>query len=124
MQLLSRGTQKTQDYIAQAEALAHEFATTAIERDRQGGTPKLERDRLRESGLLKLIIPKEYGGLGERWTTALQITRKFAEVDSSIAHVFSYHHLGVVAPHVFGNRSQKKPTTPALSPTIGSGVMR
>jgi alkylation response protein AidB-like acyl-CoA dehydrogenase len=107
MQLLSKETQK-QDYIAQAKTLANEFAATAIERDQQGGTPKKERDRIRESGLLKLIIPKEFGGLGERWTTVLQITRQFAEVDSSIAHVFSYHHLGVVAPHVFGNRSQKE----------------
>lgn len=108
MQLLSRKTHQTQDYLAQANELAKEFAKTAIERDKQGGTPKAERDRLRESGLLKLIIPKEYGGLGERWTTVLQITRTFAEVDSSIAHVFSYHHLGVVVPHIFGSRSQKE----------------
>jgi alkylation response protein AidB-like acyl-CoA dehydrogenase len=105
MQLLSRKTQlyekpriarlQTQDDLAQANELAKEFAKTAIstrsreervyERDKQGGTPKAERERLRESGLLKLIIPKEYGGLGERWTTVLQITRTFAEVDSSIS---------------------------------------
>jgi alkylation response protein AidB-like acyl-CoA dehydrogenase len=42
--------------------LAAEFATTAVERDKNGGTPKHERDRLRESGLLKIAIPKIYGG--------------------------------------------------------------
>jgi alkylation response protein AidB-like acyl-CoA dehydrogenase len=61
-----------------------------------------------ESGLLHLIIPKEFGGIGESWTTTLKIVRDFAKVDSSIAHVFSYHHLGVVAPHVFGNSEQKE----------------
>lgn len=107
MQLLSNKS-STADYLAQADRLAAEFAQTAVERDKAGGTPKAERDRIRESELLKLIIPQEYGGLGESWITALQITRKFAEVDSSIAHIFSYHHLGVVSPHIFGSLEQSK----------------
>ncbi len=96
------------DYKAIATALADEFAETAVERDAKGGTPQYERDKLRESGLLHLIIPKEFGGIGESWTTTLKIVRDFAKVDSSIAHIFSYHHLGVVAPHVFGNSEQKE----------------
>jgi alkylation response protein AidB-like acyl-CoA dehydrogenase len=96
------------DYKAIATALANEFAETAVERDAKGGTPQYERDKLRESGLLHLIIPKEFGGIGESWTTTLKIVRDFAKVDSSIAHIFSYHHLGVVAPHVFGNSEQKE----------------
>lgn len=106
MQLLEPKTSK--DYLTLAALLANEFAETAVERDAEGGTPKYERDRLRQSNLLKLIIPKEYGGLGETWITALQITREFAKVDSSIAHVFSYHHLGVVVPHIFGSAEQKQ----------------
>ncbi|MBD2024471.1 acyl-CoA dehydrogenase family protein [Leptolyngbya sp. FACHB-711] len=106
MQLLPKFT--SIDYLAQANTLAAEFAQTAIERDKAGGTPLAERDRLRKSGLLKLIIPQEYGGLGEGWDTVLKITRKFAEVDSSIAHVFSYHHLSVVSPHLFGSLEQRK----------------
>lgn len=96
------------DYQSVAFALAKKFAETAAQRDAQGGTPKYERDKLRESGLLKLIIPQEYGGIGETWPPTLKIVRDFAKVDSSIAHVFSYHHLGVVAPHVFGNSEQKE----------------
>ena len=105
MQLLIHKT-ATVGYLAQADALAAEFAETAIERDKMGGTPQVERDRIRESGLLNLVIPQEYGGAGESWVTALNITRKFAKVDSSIAHIFSYHHLGVVTPHIFGNAQQ------------------
>jgi alkylation response protein AidB-like acyl-CoA dehydrogenase len=96
------------DYHAIATSLAQEFAATAVERDARGGTPKAERDQLRQSGLLKLVIPQENGGLGDRWTTVLQITREFAKVDSSIAHVFSYHHLGVTAPHIFGTAEQRQ----------------
>jgi alkylation response protein AidB-like acyl-CoA dehydrogenase len=106
MQLLQPKTSK--DYLALATSLAEEFAQTAVERDAQGGTPKQERDHIRESNLLKLIIPKEYGGIGESWITTFKITREFAKVDSSIAHVFSYHHLGVVIPHIFGSPQQKE----------------
>jgi len=106
MQLLESKT--SLDYLALATALAEEFATTAVERDAKGGTPKQERDRIRASGLLKLIVPKEYGGLGETWITTLKISRELAKVDSSIAHVFSYHHLGVIIPHIFGSTAQKE----------------
>ncbi|WP_375474317.1 acyl-CoA dehydrogenase family protein [uncultured Nostoc sp.] len=106
MQLIE--TKESQNYLALAKSLAQEFAQTAVERDAKGGTPKHERDRLRQSNLLKLIVPTEYGGLGQSWITVLQISREFAKVDSSIAHVFSYHHLGVVIPHIFGSAEQKQ----------------
>lgn len=96
------------DYINLAKSLAEEFAQTAVERDIQGGTPKRERDRLRESNLLKLIIPQKYGGIGANWITTFQIIREFAKVDSSLAHVFSYHQIGVVIPHIFGSKAQKE----------------
>jgi alkylation response protein AidB-like acyl-CoA dehydrogenase len=96
------------DYRAIASALAYEFAKTAVERDAKGGTPKYERDKLRESGLLKLIVPQQYGGIGQTWSYTLKIVRDFAKVDSSIAHLFSYHFLGVIAPHIFGNTEQKE----------------
>jgi len=99
---------KLQDYIILAESLAAEFAQSATERDIQGGTPKKERDRLRQSDLLKLIIPKEYGGIGANWITIFPIIREFAKVDSSLAHVFSYHQIGVIIPHIFGTKAQKE----------------
>lgn len=97
-----------QDYLDTATSLAQEFAKTAIERDKKGGTPKQERDRLRNSGLLKLAIPQEYGGFGQSWTTIFRISRELAKTDSSIAHVFSYHHLGITIPHIFGSPEQKE----------------
>lgn len=93
--------------ISLAKSLAEEFAITAIARDKTGGTPKHERDRIRQSGLLKLIVPIEYGGWGQSWLTMLQVVREIAKVDSSLAHVFSYHYLGVVIPHIFGSVAQK-----------------
>lgn len=96
------------DYQAIAVELAQTFAQTAVERDVKGGTPQLEREQIRQSGLLNLIIPQTYGGIGETWINMLHIVREFAKVDSSIAHIFSYHHLGVVIPHIFGTVEQKE----------------
>ena len=101
-------TKESENYLVLAKSLAKEFAETAVARDAKGGTPKQERDRLRESNLLKLIIPRQYGGLGQNWIVTFKIIREFAKVDSSIAHIFSYHHLGVVVPHIFGSVEQKQ----------------
>lgn len=98
----------TTDYVALAKSLAEEFTQTAIARDHTGGTPKRERDRIRQSNLLKLIIPQVYGGSGANWQTAFAVARELAKADSSLAHVLSYHYLGVVIPHIFGSPAQKE----------------
>lgn len=92
-----------------AQRLAAEFAETAVERDARGGTPKAERDALRASGLLALSIPVQYGGLGASWSEVLQIVRTFAKVDSSIAHVFGFHHLMLATVRLFGQPAQWRP---------------
>lgn len=92
-----------------AKLLAAEFAHTAVERDERGGTPKAERDALRHSGLLALSIPTQYGGLGARWSETLGIVREFAKVDSSIAHVFGFHHLMLATVRLFSRPDQWQP---------------
>lgn len=95
--------------LAIARALAEHFAQSAAERDKIGGTPKAERDALRRSGLLGLIVPRELGGLGATWTDTLQIVREIARVDSSVAHVFAFQHLLLATLRLFGNPSQWRP---------------
>ncbi|HDR8923852.1 TPA: acyl-CoA dehydrogenase family protein [Burkholderia vietnamiensis] len=97
------------DPLAIAEQLATQFARTAAERDRAGGTPKAERDALRASGLLRLSIPTAYGGLGTNWLTTLDIVRTLARADSSIAHVFGFHHLLLATARLFGAPEQWEP---------------
>lgn len=92
-----------------AQRLAAGFAETAAERDIRGGTPKAERDALRQSGLLSLIIPTEYGGLGADWSTTLDVVRQFAVVDSSIAHVFGFQHLMLATVRLFSRPEQWQP---------------
>lgn len=91
------------------QALAHRFAQTAAARDAQGGTPKAERDALRQSGLLSLSIPREYGGRGASWSETLDTVRVFAQVDSSIAHVYGFQHLLLATAQLFARPSQWEP---------------
>ncbi|WP_274310197.1 acyl-CoA dehydrogenase family protein [Solibacillus daqui] len=91
-----------------AYELAAQFEQTAVQRDKTGGNAKYERDLIRESGLLKLLIPSEYGGLGGNWRDVFEVVRIFARVDSSLAHVFGYHFVNLATPHLCGSESQKE----------------
>ena len=92
-----------------ARDLAQTFSRSVVERDRKGGTPKAERDALRASGLLALSIPREFGGLNATWSQTFDVVREFARVDSSIAHVFGFHHLMLATVRLFGAPSQWQP---------------
>ena len=95
------------DALAEAVAMAAEFRVDAAERDLAAGTPWPQRKRLRSSGLLKLMIPSQYGGLGADWPITLRTIREIATADGSLAHLYGYHHLGVVTPHLLGTREQR-----------------
>ncbi|MGE8499718.1 MAG: acyl-CoA dehydrogenase family protein [Pseudomonas sp.] len=92
-----------------ARRLASEFAETAVERDETGGTPKAERDAIRQSGLLALSIPTQFGGLGASWSETLGVVREFAKVDSSVAHVFGFQHLMLATVRLFSRPDQWQP---------------
>jgi len=89
-----------------AKQLSQAFALTAAERDLIGGTPKNERDAIRASGLLSLVIPSQYGGLGANWFETMQIVREIAKADSSIAHVFGFQHLMLATVRLFSKPEQ------------------
>lgn len=91
-----------------AEELAVQFEKTAVQRDKTGGNAKYERDLIRNSGLLKLLIPSEYGGLDGNWRDVFEVVRIFARVDSSLAHVFGYHFINLATPHLCGSDAQKE----------------
>ncbi|MDQ9820461.1 acyl-CoA dehydrogenase family protein [Acinetobacter bereziniae] len=89
-----------------AKELAKQFAQTAAERDKAGGNPKFERDLIRKSGLLSLAIPQQYGGQGADWKTIFQTVQTIAQVDSSLAHVYAFHHLLISTVQLFAQPEQ------------------
>lgn len=95
--------------LEQVSRLAETFEATASARDRQGGTPKRERDLLRKSGLLGAFVATELGGLGASWPEILDMVRLLARVDGSIAHVFGFQHLMLATLRLFGSSDQWRP---------------
>ncbi|GAA5231606.1 hypothetical protein GCM10025795_01180 [Verticiella sediminum] len=110
--------------LAVARALARQFAATAATRDLVGGTPKAERDALRESGLLALAIPRDYGGLGADWTETLVTVRAIAQADGSLAHVYGFQHLLLATVRLFGQPGHGNPGSYRRRPNAGSGATR
>ncbi|SAK74178.1 Acyl-CoA dehydrogenase-like protein [Caballeronia temeraria] len=99
---------RTQDtpWAEHLEAVLREWAKTAAARDKAGGTAFHERRLLRESGLLRLSLPVEHGGDGAPWSTTLDVVRRMAQVDSSLAHLFAFHHLQLATIRLFGSDAQ------------------
>ena len=103
---MNASTQLTQTPIEIAQQLAAEFAKTAAERDKTGGNPKAQRDLIRQSGLLGLSISKQYGGQGADWNTIFKTIQTIAQVDSSLAHVYGFHHLLIATVQLFAQPEQ------------------
>lgn len=78
-------------HFAKAVRLREIFAQDAAARDREGGRPSAQLALLKDSGLLNLLIPRDHGGVGERWSTALKIVREFAKADGALGHLYGYH---------------------------------
>lgn len=97
-----------QDAISVATTLAARLADTANARDQAGGHAAQEREWLRDSGLLTLSIPVEFGGQGASWPLVYQVIRILARADSALAHVFGFHHLQLAGLQLYGNAQQQR----------------
>jgi alkylation response protein AidB-like acyl-CoA dehydrogenase len=89
-----------------ADQLSAYLAKSAVERDIAGGTPYEQRQAVRDSGLLKLLIPEAYGGLGGSWREIYAIIRQIARVDSSIAQVFAFQFLMLTSIRLYASEAQ------------------
>lgn len=90
----------------EARGVALALAETAVERDRRGGTAKTERDLIRKSGLLGAWVRKDLGGGGAGFREILDVVRWWSRVDSSLGHVFGFHHLLLATSQLFGTPEQ------------------
>jgi alkylation response protein AidB-like acyl-CoA dehydrogenase len=89
-----------------ARHLSSNFRQTAHDRDKVGGAAKPERDQLRQSGLLSLIIPEAYGGWGATFPVAFDVVKEIATSDGSLGHIFGYHLLLQLGVELLGNAEQ------------------
>jgi alkylation response protein AidB-like acyl-CoA dehydrogenase len=91
-----------------ARRLARQLAATAAVRDRAGRTPRAERNLIRESGLLRLGIPAEWGGAGASWPTIMRVVQIIAAADASLAQVYGFQHVLLATCQLFGTLQQAR----------------
>jgi alkylation response protein AidB-like acyl-CoA dehydrogenase len=96
------------DPVTVARQLAAKLAATARDRDRQGGTPRAERNLVRDSGLLTIGIPAAFGGGGASWPQIMQVIQTIAAADSSMAQVYGFQHVLLSTCLLFGTPAQSR----------------
>ncbi|MGV1049786.1 MAG: acyl-CoA dehydrogenase family protein, partial [Solirubrobacterales bacterium] len=97
---------------AEALEVARRFAATiapgAAERDRSRAVPVSELERLGESGLLALSVPREHGGPGARAETIVEALRIISAADPSIGQVPQNHFEQVDAIVRYGSDALRR----------------
>ncbi|MFD3513072.1 acyl-CoA dehydrogenase family protein [Streptomyces sp. NPDC058657] len=71
---------------------ADDLATDAVAREQAGKAPFDEVARLREAGLLALLVPAGLGGGGADWPTAYAVVRQIAAADGAIGQLLGCHY--------------------------------
>lgn len=101
------------------DALLPGFQASAVQRDLAGGHPQAEKHKLRDAGLLKLSIPRQYGGDELPWSDLYRTVRHLAVVDSALAHILAFHHLQVITVLIYGSVQQH---ATLLTATLSEGL--
>ena len=81
-------------WLARADQVAAQLKASAVQRDREGRDPVTEIGWLREAELLTIALPREAGGGGARASEILQVIRRVAAADTSVAQILTYHLFG------------------------------
>jgi alkylation response protein AidB-like acyl-CoA dehydrogenase len=98
MQALEQRMTEPRDIRAIAKSLATEFAATANEREREVRLPTAEIQRLKESGLVNLLIPAAWGGGGGSLVDAANAVFELSKGDASIGMLLAFHYKHQLVP--------------------------
>ncbi|MET8700748.1 acyl-CoA dehydrogenase family protein [Kitasatospora sp. NPDC004723] len=89
-------------WLRRAEEVAARLAPGAARRDREGTPPVREIRLLKETGLVTLLGPVEYGGAGQNWSTAFRVVRTVAAADASVGELLAHHYVWVSIAEFIG----------------------
>ena len=90
-----------------AARLAAGFGTEASQRDADRVLPHDQVKALKESGLLALSVPQQFGGLDMSATVLAEVFRLFAHADPSLAQIPQSHFTFLEAIRLQGTPSQQ-----------------
>lgn len=90
-----------------AAKLAARFESDAAERDAQRRLPHDEVQALKDSGLLAVTVPREYGGVDVPAVVLAEVIRLIAHADPSLAQIPHSHFTFLEALRLQGTHTQK-----------------
>ncbi|MBE9156976.1 acyl-CoA dehydrogenase family protein [Nodosilinea sp. LEGE 06152] len=94
------------DYLSVATQVAEQLAADAVNQDREAGLPTAEVEALKQSGLLLLSIPRQYGGAGATWPQVYQAVQALANAQGSVGQLYANHVSLVAAAEAIGRPGQ------------------
>jgi alkylation response protein AidB-like acyl-CoA dehydrogenase len=98
--------QSDEEAIQIAKQLAEEFAKEAL-RDSNRRLPLDELNEFSQSGLWGITVPKQYGGAGVSWRTALEVIKIISAVDPSLGQLPQNHLVILEHIRLDGTEEQK-----------------
>jgi hypothetical protein len=114
---------KPPNYLDIAVSLSQELAQAAKKRDAQAEISEDEIQKLRESGLLELLVPQEYGGTGATWVDALKIVYELSKAEGSIGQLYGNHLNLTVLSHLSGTPQQTEKYYRYTAKIMGCGLV-
>ena len=94
------------EWIARAREVGQILAADVVKRDRAAQQPLAEVALLRDSKLLTMLGPVEYGGGGMTLETGYRVTRELSRYDASIAMLLGYSYIWSLMPALVGTPEQ------------------
>jgi alkylation response protein AidB-like acyl-CoA dehydrogenase len=96
-------TDEQREYIAAAEALGPRFAARAARHDAEASFPTENYNDMRDAGLLKLCVPKQYGGWGGDLFTYALVSATIGKYCGATALTFNMHACSSMWPGVLAD---------------------
>lgn len=94
------------DYLAIANDVSTQLAADAVSQDIEAGIPSLEVNAIKESGLILLTVPREYGGAGATWPQAYKVVQTLARASGSVGQIYANHISLVAVAEAIGRAGQ------------------
>ena len=94
------------EWLERAQEVGRTLAADVTVRDRANAQPLAEIALLRESKLLTMLGPVEFGGGGQSLQTAYRVVRELARYDASIAQILGYSYIWYLMPQLVGTPEQ------------------
>jgi len=91
----------SENAVALARKIGNDLRQTAGQRERDRESPAAAVRRLREAGLVNLLIPQKFGGAGASFKEVAQVILEISKGDASIGALLAFHFDVSAIPRLF-----------------------